>query len=333
MSGPIALAVHGGAGSIQRARLTPDAEASYHDQLATALRAGYDVLQGGGSGMDAVVAAVVILEDSPLFNAGRGSVLTRERSIEMDAAVMHGGTLAAGAVAAVRGVKNPVRLARAVMDQSSHVMLSGRGAEEFARRCDIEFETEEYFVTPRRVAQWRAQLAEDPDAQSLSESEDAPDVDWSTDHEFGTVGAVALDHSGNLAAATSTGGMTNKRWGRVGDSPVIGAGTYADNRSAAVSATGHGEMFLRAAACHELCARMRHGGHALRAAADAVIHEEVQRLGGQGGVIAIDTRAQIVFSANTVGMYRGCVDSDGRLSTAIFFDGSGSVDHPLVVTT
>jgi beta-aspartyl-peptidase (threonine type) len=310
---PIALGIHGGAGVLTRERTTEETGRSYRLALQTALRAGHAVLERGGSALDAVMQAVCVLEDCPLFNAGRGSVLTSEGEVEMDAAIMDGADLRAGAITLVRRVKNPIQLARAVMDHSGHVMLAGEGAERFGRERGVAFESLEYFVTARRRAQLERTRLQSARATSLSESEPAPE-------KLGTVGAVALDQSGHLAAATSTGGMTNKLPGRIGDSPVIAAGTYADDRAAAISATGHGEMFLRVAAAHEVCARVRHGGTSLRQAAHDVVHGELVRVGGQGGLIAVDARAQVVFSLNTPGMYRGLIDGSGQARTAIFAD-------------
>lgn len=313
MDGPIALGIHGGAGVLTRESTSQASREAYRAELRAALRAGYGVLLGGGSALDAVQAAVSALEDCPLFNAGRGSVLTALGEVEMDAAIMDGATLRAGAVASVRSVRNPVRLAREVLEHSGHVLLAAEGAERYARERGLPCEPREYFVTARRLGQLERTRQQAPDATSLSESEPAPG-------KYGTVGAVALDREGHLAAATSTGGMTNKRPGRVGDSPVIGAGTYADDRAAAISATGHGELFVRAVVAHEVCARMRHGGASLREAADAVVHGELVRIGGQGGLVALDVRGQVVFSLNTSGMYRGFVDGAGQPRVAIFAD-------------
>lgn len=310
-SRPIALCIHGGAGAFTHPT-AGEASTAHREALTRALLAGHAVLVAGGSAVDGVVSAVAALEDSPLFNAGRGSVLTSDGRVEMDAAVMEGASLRAGAVALVERVRNPVQLARAVMNHSQHVFLVGAGAETFARERGLAFEPPSYFVTEHRLRQLERTRLESIDATSLSESEPAP--------KLGTVGAVARDQDGHLAAATSTGGMTNKRPGRVGDSPVIGAGTYADDRAAAVSTTGHGEMFLRAAAAHDVCARMRHGGVSLQVAADAVVHGELRRLTGDGGLIAVNALGQVVVSLNTRGMYRGMIDESGRPRTAILAD-------------
>jgi L-asparaginase / beta-aspartyl-peptidase len=306
------LAIHGGAGVIERARLTPERDAAIRAALARALAAGEAVLAAGGSALDAVTAAVVLLEDDPNFNAGRGAVFTYEGNNELDAAIMRGDTRAAGAVTGVTATKNPIRLARAVMEQSPHVFLSGAGANAFSREKGLEQAGPEWFATPER----RRQL-EELKAKSLA----AFDVD----QKYGTVGAVARDSAGHLAAATSTGGLTGKRWGRIGDAPVIGAGTYADDRACAVSATGAGEYFLRAGVAHEICARMRLGGAALQEAADAVM-AEVKAMGGDGGVIVVAPDGQTGFSFNTPGMYRGRVASDGMREVAIYSDEAHKAD-------
>ncbi len=319
MSPAVAIAVHGGAGAILRQQLTEALERDYRRGLEEALRAGHSVLGQGGASTDAVVAAVSVLEDSPLFNAGRGSVLSEERRIEMEAAIMEGRELRAGAAVLLRHVQNPIQLAQRVMLNTPHVMLSGKRAEDFARSQGLQLQPESFFVTARRLKQLSALQVADPQGTALSETA-APDSVVDPETGLGTVGAVALDQRGDLAAATSTGGMTNKWAGRIGDTPVIGAGTYADNRAAAVSTTGHGEMFLRISAAHQVCERVRFGGLSLQQAADAVIYEELRALGGDGGLIAMDARGGIVFSLNSAGMYRGCIDVDGQLWTAIFAD-------------
>lgn len=299
----ISIAVHGGAGAVPRHSISPSEERSYHEALAQALGAGHAVLSAGGHSLDAVIAAVVVLEDCPLFNAARGGVLTHDGQVLTDAAVMSGETRSYGAVTNVSGVRNPVLLARAVLG-SPHVLLSGHGAEEFARTAGMAFEPPDYFITPARYSEWQA-------ARSMSHA--AP----SEPPGVGTVGAVARDHAGTIAAATSTGGMLMKRWGRIGDSPIAGAGTWADNRGAAVSATGHGEMFLRAAAAHDVCARVRYLGQDLNAACREVLRE-VSELGGDGGLIAVDPHGHIAMEFNSDGMYRGCIDVSGRLQTHIW---------------
>lgn len=309
---PIAIAIHGGAGTIAREALPPEQESEIRATLEQALRAGHAILADGGGSLDAVTRAVTLLEDSPHFNAGRGAVFNAEGKNELDASIMEGAGLNAGAVAAVHNVRNPILLARKVMSDSPHVMLMGEGAETFAREHDIAFEDDAYFFNEYRWQQLqKAKAGGETGATFLSETPDQ----W-----FSTVGAVALDRSGNLAAATSTGGMTNKRWGRVGDSPIIGAGTYADNRSCAVSATGHGEYFIRATVARDICARMQYAGASLAEAAEQVISVQLTAMGGDGGIIAIDPRANISLSFNTPGMYRGSIDAQGTVYVAIFGD-------------
>jgi beta-aspartyl-peptidase (threonine type) len=301
------LAVHGGAGSMVPGYVSAKEEARFHAGIAAALDAGAGLLAAGGSAMDAAVASVCVLEDDPRFNAGRGAVYTYNGINELDAAVMDGRTRAAGAVAGVTHTRNPVSLARAVMERSPHVLLSREGAEEFAREQGIEQVDPDWFATPER---WR-QL------QELR----AKKLGWfDVDLKYGTVGAVAVDSEGHVAAATSTGGLTGKRWGRIGDSPLIGAGTYADDRACAVSATGAGEYFIRAGAAHEICARMRMLGETSQAAADAVI-AEIAAMGGEGGVIVAAPDGEVAFAFSTPGMYRGRANSDGLRETAIFADG------------
>jgi beta-aspartyl-peptidase (threonine type) len=309
---PIAIAIHGGSGTIERGEFSAEREAEVRATLEQAVRAGYELLAAGGTSLDAVTRAVTLLEDSPHFNAGRGAVFNAEGKNELDASIMEGAGLNAGAVAAVHRVRNPVLLARKVMEQSAHVMLMGEGAETFAREHAIAFEDDAYFHTDYRWQQLqRAKAASQPDSTFLSETPDA----W-----FSTVGAVALDADGNLAAATSTGGMTNKRWGRVGDSPIIGAGTYADNRSCAVSATGHGEYFIRATAARDICARVQYTGAGLQAAAEQVVQKQLAEMGGDGGVIAVDPAGNLALVFNTSGMYRASIDQRGALYVAIFGD-------------
>jgi L-asparaginase / beta-aspartyl-peptidase len=294
------LVIHGGAGAMPRADMTAARERSYRAGLEAALDAGYTILERGGSSLDAVVTVVRILEDDPQFNAGRGAVLNHLGLAELDASLMDGRTLAAGAVAGVAHVKNPILLARLVMEKSPHVMLIGVGAEEFALENGLQLVPNAYFHTEHR----RLQLEREKKQQAQRESS-------------GTVGAVALDRNGNLAAATSTGGMENKRFGRVGDSPIIGAGTYADNAACAVSGTGHGEYFIRAAVAHDICARAAYGNVSLTDAAREVIHKKLKAMGGTGGVIALDPRGNVVMEFNTEGMFRG-VRSAERRETAIY---------------
>jgi beta-aspartyl-peptidase (threonine type) len=303
----ISIAIHGGAGVIGRASLTAEAERAYRADLGRALDAGYAVLEAGGSSLDAAVAAVRILEDSPYFNAGHGSVFSHAGINELDAAIMDGATQKAGAVAGVRHIRNPIELARMVMERTPHVLLSGEGAEEFALEQGVTLVPGSYFYTERR---WK-QLEEAQRNDKLAAAEE--DIAF-----FSTVGAVARDRNGNLAAATSTGGMTNKRWGRIGDSPIIGAGTYADNATCAVSATGSGEYFIRAVVAHEICARVRLSGVTAAAAAKDVIHGKLKDIGGDGGVIVVDSKGVLSLEFNTEGMFRGARDSGGRREIAIY---------------
>ncbi len=302
--GDFALALHGGAGTLRRGEMDAEREAHYRAGLRQALVAGRDVLIAGGAALDAVTASVCALEDDSLFNAGRGAVFTRAGTQEMDAAVMDGSERRAGAVAGIFGPKNPVLAARAVMERSPHVLLIGDGAVEFCREAGLPFADRDYFFTEAR---WRA--LQETRAHGQSDADDA--------RRHGTVGAVARDRAGNLAAATSTGGMTGKLPGRVGDSPIIGAGTYADNATCAVSATGHGEFFIRYAAAHEVAARMAHADQSLAAAAEAVI-AELGRVGGSGGLVAVGGNGSLALPFNCAGMYRGYVQGDGIVYTAIY---------------
>ena len=311
---PTALVIHGGAGVIERKAMSADAERAIRQTLDAALDAGHAVLAGGGPALDAVEASVRVLEESPYFNAGKGAVFNAEGRHELDASVMEGHTRRAGAVAAVSTVRSPVRLARRVMEQSPHVMLIGDGAERFADdHTDLERVPNDWFDTPQRREQLqRAQASEAQRQAGL-------DVPVARDAYFGTVGAVALDSHGHIAAATSTGGMTNKRWGRVGDAPIIGAGTWADDRCG-VSATGWGEFFIRNAVAHDICARVAYRGDSLADAAGHVIGEVIPAQGGDGGVIALDAQGNIALPFNTPGMYRGWIGADGRRGVAIFGD-------------
>lgn len=309
------IAIHGGAGTLSRNTISPAQEAAYHEALATILQAGQRLLAEGGSALDAVCLAVDMLEDCPLFNAGHGAVFTRDETHELDAALMDGANLRAGAVACVSHIKRPLRAARAVMEHSEHVLLVGAGAEAFARGLGLEMVDPAYFSTEARRAQLHRAQA---DAVTVLDHDGAASAPLDEQRKFGTVGAVALDAHGNLAAATSTGGMTNKRPGRVGDSPLIGAGTYADNRTAAVSCTGTGEMFIRAAAAHDLCARMAYGGQTLDAAAEQVVMQSLLAIDGRGGLIAVDAQGHVCLPFNTEGMYRGHARVGEPVQTAIF---------------
>lgn len=302
------LAVHGGAGTILRSTMTPEREAAYHAGLRHALAAGHKVLADGGNALDAVTAAVVCLEDEPLFNAGRGAVYSSEGKQEMDAAIMDGSDHAAGAVAGIFGPRNPILAARAVMENSEHVLLIGSSAQEFCRSQGLAMEDAAYFFTEQR---WEA-------LQSTLAMRSSGTLDQDDSRKHGTVGAVARDIRGNLAAATSTGGMTAKSPGRVGDSPIFGAGTWAENTSCAVSATGQGEVFIRYAAAHEIAARMRLGGQSLEAAAQGVVLNLLAPRGGSGGVVAVDANGAYALPFNCAGMYRGVVTQDGVLRTGIY---------------
>lgn len=305
----LAIAIHGGAGTITPASMTPELEKAYTRALKHALNEGYNVLEKGGSALDAVELAVVLLEDSPLFNAGRGSVFTKEGKHEMDAAIMCGKTLEAGAVAGIRSIRNPVRLTRAILEHSDHVFLSGYGAEEFARKHDIAFEPEEYFYDQHRYKQWRE--VRDTDIFMLDHTED---------RKFGTVGAVACDENGDLAAATSTGGMTNKNYNRIGDSPVIGSGTYANNKTCAISCTGHGEYFIRAVVAYDVSCLMEYKGYTLQEACDKVVKDKLVSFGGEGGLIAVDSQGELALPFNSEGMYRGYRSSGKEGKVAIYKD-------------
>ncbi len=305
--GMVAIAIHGGAGTMSADQLGNDGGAAYRAGLAEALDAGYAVLESGGSSLDAVGTAVRLLEDNPLFNAGRGAVLTHDGGVELDASIMDGRHLRAGAVAGLRHVRNPVDLARRVMEASPHVMLHGAGAEEFAIEQGFTLVPNTWFQTPLRRAQLERVLQ--GRTQPVNELQG-----------LGTVGAVALDQRGDLAAATSTGGMTNKRWGRIGDSPIIGAGTYANNASCAVSATGHGEYFIRAVVAHDICALVEYRGWSLERAAREVVQDKLKKLGGDGGVIGVDRSGGIVMEFNSEGMFRGQRDSTGRRQIAILHE-------------
>ncbi|MCA1493811.1 isoaspartyl peptidase/L-asparaginase family protein [Sinorhizobium alkalisoli] len=311
------VAIHGGAGTPSRAAIDAEQKAAYHAALREILAEAQETLAAGATAVDAVTLAVQRLEDSPLFNAGFGSVFTAAVTHELDAAIMDGATLRAGAVAGVSRIRNPALAARAVMEQGEHVLMAGAGAESFAHDLGMETVEPHYFSTDFRRSQLHR--AQGTAAIILDHDGGAP---LSEDKKFGTVGAVALDMHGNLAAATSTGGMTNKRPGRVGDTALIGAGTYADNRTAAVSCTGTGEMFIRAAAAHDLCARMAYGGARLDDAARQVVMEALPAIGGRGGLIAIDAKGNVTLPFNTEGMYRGYARVGEPPCTAIFEDPS-----------
>lgn len=305
----LALALHGGAGTISRVTMTAEREAAYRDALQQALQHGWRVLSDGGAALDAVETTVRVLEDIPLFNAGRGSVFTHNEQHEMDAALMSGVDLRAGAVAIVRGVKNPITLARRVMEQTPHILMCGNGAEEFAREVGCEFAPPEYFFTEFRYEQ----LLE-------ARREDEVRLDHSPVKKFGTVGAVARDAQGHLAAATSTGGMTNKRFGRIGDTAMIGAGTYADDRTCAVSCTGHGEFFIRTVAAYDVACLMKYKGLTLNEACEQVVGRTLREMGGEGGLVAVDYDGNVALPFNSEGMYRAWITSGSEAQVAIYRD-------------
>lgn len=316
--GTIAIAIHGGASNIKKMNLSPEEEAAYTSTLSAALDSGYVILQSGGSSLDAATAAVRVLEDSPLFNAGKGSVIAHDGSIEMDAAVMDGATLKCGAVAGIRRVKNPIMAARMVMESKEFVLLAGAGADDFARENGIEIVDTSYFYTPFRRAQWeKARNKKGTELDNDSRGSIQP-IDELEVEKFGTVGCVALDANGNLAAATSTGGLVNKLYHRIGDSPLIGAGTYADNQSCAVSCTGKGEDFIRLVVAHDIAARMRYEKVSVRSAANRVILQELKNAGGRGGCIAMDANGKIAMPFTTSGMFRGKIGPNGKKTVEIY---------------
>ncbi|AKD03317.1 isoaspartyl peptidase/L-asparaginase [Pontibacter korlensis] len=315
----ITLVIHGGAGTITRQNMTPEKEKAYREKLNEALQVGYDVLKKGGTSMDAVEATIHVMENSPLFNAGKGAVFTNEGKNELDAAVMDGKTLMAGSVASVTTIKNPITAARAVMEKSEHVMMIGSGAEQFAKVQGIELVDPSYFHTETRYEQ--LQKIKDKEKTQLDHDGGTSSNEniFTEGNKFGTVGCVALDAYGNLAAGTSTGGMTNKRYGRVGDAPIIGAGTYADNNTCAVSATGHGEYFIRSVVAHDIAALMEYKGYSVKKAADEVVMKKLVERGGEGGVIALDKNGNIAMPFNSAGMYRGYIKK-GKAEVSIYKD-------------
>lgn len=309
---PYTLAIHGGAGTILQEDLTPELEAAYKQALEDSLAAGFAVLKGGGSAFDAVAAATVSLEDNVLFNAGRGSVFTNTGEHEMDAAIMDGRNGMAGAVAGVKHIRNPILLATEVLKHSDHVLLSGDGAMAFAKTRGLKTEEDAYFFSSFRYDQWQA--IKDTAGSALDHGK-AP---VQHDKKFGTVGAVACDAQGNIAAATSTGGMTNKRWGRIGDSPLIGAGTYANNATCAISCTGHGEVFIRAVAAYDVSCLMEYKGMSLQQAMDEVVHKRLMKMEGEGGMIGVDAAGNAALVFNSAGMYRGVLSSNGLHEVSIY---------------
>lgn len=309
------LAVHGGAGTILKADMTPELEEAYQVGLQQARNAGFAVLEQGGSAVNAIKATIVLLEDNILFNAGRGSVFTKKGVQEMDAAIMDGKTLEAGSVTGVRNVRNPIELATEVMINSNHVFISGKGASDFAIKQGIKLEPDEYFFSQFRYDQWKS--IRDSDTYSLDHTHQRLE-ELMRDKKFGTVGAVACDQHGNIAAATSTGGMTNKKYGRIGDSPMIGAGTYANNATCGISCTGHGELFIRAVAAHDVSCLMEYKGLSLQEAMEVVVHGKLIAIGGEGGMIGVDGQGNVALVFNSQGMYRGYKSSDGSEEVAIY---------------
>ncbi|WP_026752251.1 isoaspartyl peptidase/L-asparaginase family protein [Sediminibacterium sp. C3] len=309
------IVVHGGAGTILKKDMSSELEHAYSGVLQDALDSGYASLEKGGTAIDAVKAAIIVLEDNVLFNAGKGSVFTKKGVQEMDAAIMNGANLAAGAICGVRNVRNPIELAAEVMTNSNHVFLSGKGANDFAIQQGIKLEPDDYFFSQFRYDQWKA--IRDSDNYSLDHTNHHLE-ELLRDRKFGTVGAVALDAAGNIAAATSTGGMTNKKYGRIGDSPVIGAGTYANNKTCAISCTGHGEMFIRAVASYDVSCLMEYKGLSLQEAMHKVVNEKLVNMNGEGGMIGIDAQGNTAMVFNSAGMYRGIKSSKGENLVAIY---------------
>lgn len=313
--GKFSIAIHGGAGTILKEDMTDDLERAYLKGLKESLEAGFAVLEEGGSAINAVKAAIVILEDNLLFNAGRGSVFTKKGLQEMDAAIMDGKDLSAGAVAGIRNVRNPIELAAEVMINSNHVFLSGKGANDFAIKQGIKLEPDEFFFSQFRYDQWKA--IRDSDNYSLDHTHQGLE-ELMKDKKFGTVGAVACDENGNIAAATSTGGMTNKKYGRIGDSPLIGCGTYANNNTCAISCTGHGEPFIRAVAAHDVSCLMEYKGLSLHDAMDVVVNDKLVKMDGEGGMIGVDAGGNVAMLLNSAGMYRGMQSSSGESFIGIY---------------
>ena len=314
---PIGIVIHGGAGTILKKNMTPEQEEAYQVKLKEAVTTGYEVLKNGGESLDAVIAAIQVMEESPLFNAGKGAVFTHEGKNELDASIMNGADLNAGAVSGISRVKSPIQLARTVMEASEHVMLSGAGAESFAEEQGLEMVSPDYFYTEGRMkslerAIEREKVEMDHDGQAAFYDP------FIKDSKYGTVGCVALDKNGNLAAGTSTGGMTNKRYNRIGDAPIIGAGTYANNKSCAVSSTGWGEYFIRGVVAYDIAAKMEYQGKSVADASREVIQDKLTELGGTGGIIAIDKSGEISMEFNTPGMYRASIDANEELYIGIY---------------
>lgn len=312
----ISLAIHGGAGTILKEDMTPELEQAYLQGLQNALTAGYTLLEQGGSATDAVTLSVEILENNILFNAGCGAVFTKDGTHEMDAAIMSGKDLCAGAVAGVSNIRNPIALATAIMRNSDHVFLSGKGAYDFAMNQGIPTAPDDYFFSQFRYDQWMQ--IRSSDVYALDHSKESELIAAEKDKKFGTVGAAACDGEGNIAAATSTGGMTNKKYGRIGDTPMIGAGTYANNNTCAISCTGHGELFIRAVAGYDVSCLMEYKGLSLEAAMNEVVNNKLVKIGGEGGMVGVDAAGNVALLFNSVGMYRGAKSSDGTSFVRIY---------------
>lgn len=314
-----AIIIHGGAGTILKKNMTPEKEAAYKSKLEEAIRVGYNILKNGGTSLEAVTKTINVMEDSPLFNAGKGAVFTHEETNEHDASIMDGKTLNAGASAGTTTVKNPIDLARAIMDNSPHVMLSGKGADTFAKEQGLQMVDPSYFHTDTRFK--ALQKIKNQEKTELDHDTKVSFYDDTIqDSKFGTVGCAALDKDGNLTAGTSTGGMTNKRWGRIGDSPIIGAGTYANNATCAVSSTGWGEYFIRGMVAYDISALMEYKGLSLKEASKEVVQNKLSNLGGTGGIVAVDKNGNMVAEFNTAGMYRATMDDKGNLVIGIYED-------------
>jgi len=312
-----AIVIHGGAGTILKKNMTDEREKEYRAKLEEAVKTGYDILKNGGSSLDAVTKTINVMENSPLFNAGKGAVFTHEGKNELDASIMDGKTLNAGASAGTSTVRNPIDLARAVMEKSPHVMLSGKGAEEFASEQGLEIVDPSYFFSQSRYDALQRIIESEKSELDHDNKQTSLDPDLKR-FKYGTVGCAALDKNGNLAAGTSTGGMTNKRWGRIGDAPIIGAGTYANNATCAISSTGWGEYFIRSVVAHDISALMEYKGMSLKDAAHTVIHDKVGSLGGDGGIVGVDKDGNIAMEFNTAGMYRASMDDQGKLTIEIY---------------
>lgn len=314
---PFSIVIHGGAGTILKSDMTPELEKAYTAGLDSALQKGFAIIEKGGTAIDAIITSIKMLEDNLLFNAGRGSVFTKKGVQEMDAAIMNGATMKAGSITGVRNVMNPIMLAYEVMENSNHVFLSGKGANDFAIKQGIQLMPDDYFFSKFRYDQWKE--IRDSDSYSLDHThQDLAEL--MKDKKFGTVGAVACDSYGNIAAATSTGGMTNKKYGRIGDSPIIGAGTYANNKTCAISCTGHGEPFIRAVAAHDVSALMEYKNMSLQDAMNEVVHHKLIQLDGEGGMIGVDTKGNAAMIFNSAGMYRAMKNSNGEQKVAFYKD-------------